>query len=117
MEDVTWGDFLRASSATIGITAFFALIASGFLLWTESLKGPLGHQRVLVVLVAGQITAAVVAIGTFGYWKLSKFLAPGVGAVCGLIGYPVIKRIADRGPDIADRVIDKIGHHQEEERR
>lgn len=117
-EDMTWGQFLNSNSSTIGVVAFFAVMASGFLLWSDSINpktAPLTVQRIVMVVVAGQIVGVISAVSIFGYFAYSKFFAPAVGAVAGLIGLPVLRattkigvRVEERAPDIADKGIDVV---------
>ncbi len=113
---MTWRDFVHHYADTLGVAAFFALLGSGLLLFVGSDKVPLSRGRALTVLAAGQFVAAIATAFVHGVLGWSIFLAPFVGAVCGLVALPIIlavvkggRRVEMRADDIADTALDKVG--------
>lgn len=113
---MTWRDFLNQYADTMGVTALFALLGSGFLLFIGGDRTPLSRGRAVIVLAAGQFVSGIATAVVHGYLGWSIFVAPAVGAVCGLVALPIIlavakggRRVEMRADDIADMGLDKIG--------
>ncbi len=112
---MSWREFLNHYADTLGVTAAFALLGSGFLLWVGADKVPLSRGKALIVLAAGQFVSGIATAFVHGYLGWSIFVAPAVGSVCGLVALPIImavakggKRVEMRADDIADKAIDKV---------
>ncbi len=110
---MSWRDFLSHYADTLGVTAMFAMLGSGFLLWIGS--DPISKGKALAVLAAGQFVSGIATAFVHGYLGWSIFVAPAVGATCGLVALPIIlavakggKRVEARADDIADKAIDKV---------
>lgn len=104
-----WKEFFDAHASTMGITLVFSFIGSGALLWARANIQPVTALRALTVIAAGQLVAAIVTPIFFGFLLWSKFIAPLVGALSGLVGIFLLRtgikvgeRIEGRGDDIAD---------------
>ena len=108
-----WKDFLANYAETLGVSALFAMLSSGMLLWIGS--EPISKGRALMIVAAGQLVTGAATAFVHGYLQWSIFVAPAVGATCGLVALPVIwsvvkagRRVEGHADDIADRAIDKV---------
>lgn len=113
---MSWRDFLHQYADTLGVTAIFALLGAGFLLFIGGDKAPLSRGRAITVLAAGQFVSGIATAIVHGYLGWSIFLAPAVGSVCGLVALPLIlavakggRRVEMRADDIADSGLDRLG--------
>jgi len=112
---VTWREFVVHYADTLGVTAVFALLGSGLLLFIGADKTPLSRGRAVTVLAAGQFVSAIATAFVHGYLGWSIFVAPAIGAVAGLVALPVIlavakggRRVEMRADDIADTALEKL---------
>lgn len=116
---MTWREFIRENADTAGITLVFAALGSGFMLWASANRQTtikaVTPGRAIMVIAAGQLVGAVATAFCFGFLSWNLFVAPGVGALCGLVGVFILmasikggERIEDRGADLADRGIELI---------
>lgn len=113
---MTWREFIHTYADTLGVTALFALLGSGFLLFVGADRTPLSRGRAVTVLAAGQFVSGIATAFVHGYLGWSIFVAPAVGSVCGLVALPLIlavakggRRVEMRADDIADSGLDKLG--------
>lgn len=108
-----WHDFLSKYAETLGVSALFAALSSGMLLWIGS--EPITKGRALLIVAAGQFVASIATAFVHGYLQWSIFVAPAVGATCGLVAMPAIwtivkagRRVEGHADEIADKAIDKV---------
>lgn len=108
-----WHEFVTKYADTLGITALFAALSSGMLLWIGN--EPITKGRALMIVAAGQLVASVATAVAHGYLQWSIFVAPAVGATCGLVAMPMIwsvvkagKQVENHAGEIADKAIDKV---------
>lgn len=108
-----WDAFITKNIPTIGVTMVFAAIGSGVMLWVRSTKEPVTMSRAAFAFASGQFAALIITPIAFGVMLWSKFFAPLIGALCGLVGVFFIRgtvkggeRIEGRADDIADAGID-----------
>lgn len=102
----SWRDFFNEHGSTLGVTLVFAALGSGISLWAADLSNPVTKTRALFVLATGQLVNFCVTVYCLGVLQWSQFVAPGVGAICGIIGISVISVIIKRAPQIADTGVD-----------
>ena len=109
----SWRDFVATYAETLGVSAMFALLSSGMLLWIGS--EPISKGRALLIVAAGQFVTGIATAFVHGYLQWSIFVAPAVGATCGLVALPVIwtvvkagRRVEGHADEIADKAIDKV---------
>lgn len=110
---MTWRDFFRDYIDTLGVTLFFAVLASGFMLKAREKKVPITTGWAIMVIVAGQLVGCVTTAVVFPYLGWSGFFAPLVGTLSGLIGIFFLmatigagERVEMRGADIGDAGLD-----------
>lgn len=110
---MSWREFFRDYAETLGVTLFFAAVASGFMLKAREKKSPITAWHAVLVIVAGQVTGSVVTAFAFGYLGWSGFFAPLIGTLCGLVGLFFLmailgagERVELRGADLGDAAID-----------
>ena len=110
---VGWHEFFDKYLETLGVSALFAALSSGMLLWIGS--EPITKGRALLIVAAGQFVAAIATAFVHGYLNWSIFVAPAVGATCGLVALPAIwtvvragQRVEGHAEEIADKAIDKV---------
>jgi len=108
-----WREFLSNYAETLGVSALFAALSSGMLLWIGS--EPLTKGRALLIVAAGQFVASIATAFVHGYLQWSIFIAPAVGATAGLVALPAIftvvkagRRIEGHADELADKAIDKV---------
>lgn len=111
----SWRDFIHANLDTIGVSAVFAALGSGFMLKSTENVFPITFTRTIMVLVAGQLVGVVAASALLGYFGWSIFLAPGIGALSGLVGIFILRgtikageKAEDRGSDIGNAIVDRV---------
>jgi hypothetical protein len=108
-----WHEFLAKYAETLGVSALFAALSSGMLLWIGS--EPITKGRALLIVAAGQFVASIATAFVHGYLNWNIFVAPAVGATCGLVALPAIisvvkagKTVEGHAGDIAEKAIDKV---------
>ena len=113
---MTWREFIETNADTLGVTLFFAALGSAFMLRVR----PVTPGKALTVFAAGQLAGNVATAVCFGYLGWSIFLAPLIGTLCGLVGLYILMttikagaRVEDRGSDVGDVLIEKLGKKKE----
>ena len=108
----SWPEFLDKYLQTLGVTLAFAIGGAGLLVWSS--HEIYSASKALMVVTAGLLLAAGSTAFFHGYLGWNIFIAPFVGATCGLIALPVLlgvakigQRIGSRAPDIGDKLIDR----------
>ena len=117
-------EFIESNLDTFGVSAVFATLGSGFLLWKTAQAVPVTAMRAFMVIFSGLVVAAVATSFCVGYLKWDPTIAPFIGIIAGIIGIfalstgvKVGQQVENRGDDIADRGIDIIAHTDREDRK
>ena len=121
---MSWREFLETNLDTFGVSAVFATLGSGFLLWKTAQAVPVTPMRAFMVIFSGLVVAAVATSFCVGYLHWDPTIVPLIGVAAGLIGIfalstgvKVGQQVENRGDDIADRGIDIIAHKEREEHK
>jgi hypothetical protein len=108
-----WAKFWDENIGTVGVSALFAILGGGMLMWIGA--EPLSRGRALMIFSASQVVNAAATIFVHGYLQWSPFVAPVVGTVCGLVALPAIwtvvkmgRQVEGHADDIANKAIDKV---------
>lgn len=111
----SWRVFFANYADTLGINALFAFFGSGIQLWTS--KEPISIGRALLVISAGLFVASIATAIAQGFLGWSIFVGPGIGFLCGLISYPLVKttarKVEERAPEMVDKAIDLLPGRKE----
>lgn len=113
---MSWWDLIKSHLEDFGVSLFFAFGGSGFALYAWSRKAPDHHLaiRAVAVVLGGQLVAFATTAIAYGYYNTSKWMAPAIGAGCGILGFATLLllwkigfRAVERSDTIADAVINK----------
>jgi hypothetical protein len=121
MSAESWVQWWHENATTLGITLAFAGFGSAVALKASD-PTKQTSMRAVAVITSGQLVAGAVSVAAHGVFGVSPLLAPGIGALCGVLGIFAVRtvlrggaRVEERGDDLADKGIDLIpgkGEHR-----